>query len=293
MRYSIIVFAAVALLMSGCLGDRDTIDPQKQLQMDIETIDKYLANNLIGALKDPSGIRVHINILGEGGFPPSLNQQVMLTYAASFLDGGTFDSGSTTFNIRELVGGMQLGLILLPPGSVATIYVPSPLGYGAEQFAAIPPNSILKFEVEVGEVVLSTAEKQRKISDIGVIDKYLTDNNITAIPDTTGVRYVITNPGSETIPTWYSKVRFQSTGKVLASGAQFYEGISEPKGAFDSRVVDYLHGIKVALHKIGVGGKITAYVPSGLGFGTQDNSGSNVPANSNLVYEIELLEIVP
>lgn len=293
MRSSIVVFAAVAFLLSGCLGDRDAIDPQEQLNMDVETIDNYLTNNFVTALKDPSGIRVDIDLLGEGGFPPNYNQAIELTYTGSFLDGGVFDSRTINTSIRDLVPGMQYGLVLLPPGSIATIYIPSPLGYGPEANGTIPPNSILKFEVEIGDVILSTAEKQRKVADVATIDKYLSDNAITAIQDTTGVRYIINTPGGATIPGWYTKVRFKSVGKVLASGTQFYDGTSEPKTGFDSRVVDYLHGLKVVLQKIGVGGKITAYVPSGLGFGTQDNSSANVPANSNLIYEIELLEIVP
>jgi FKBP-type peptidyl-prolyl cis-trans isomerase FkpA len=56
--------------------------------------------------------------------------------------------------------------------------------------------------------------------------------------------------------------------------------------------VDYINGIKVALMKIGVGGKITVYIPSGLAFGPVDNSASALPANSNVIYEVELLEIV-
>jgi FKBP-type peptidyl-prolyl cis-trans isomerase len=50
--------------------------------------------------------------------------------------------------------------------------------------------------------------------------------------------------------------------------------------------------LKIGLSKIGVGGKITVYIPSGLAFGSTENSQSGIPANSNIYYTIELLEIV-
>ena len=48
------------------------------------------------------------------------------------------------------------------------------------------------------EVVLSDAEQLEK--DIAIIDKWLTDNSITALTDPSGLRYVITTAGTGVKP---------------------------------------------------------------------------------------------
>jgi FKBP-type peptidyl-prolyl cis-trans isomerase FklB len=89
-------------------------------------------------------------------------------------------------------------------------------------------------------------------------------------------------------------VKVKYTGKLLSDGFEFYSATNEPSATFDSRVINYIFGMQVALPKLPVGSKATLYIPSGLGFGDQViNSGSaSVPANSNLIYEVELLGIV-
>jgi len=57
-------------------------------------------------------------------------------------------------------------------------------------------------------------------------------------------------------------------------------------------MVDYMNGIRVGLSKIAAGGKITVYIPSGLAFGPNENTGSSLPANSIVIYDIELTELV-
>jgi FKBP-type peptidyl-prolyl cis-trans isomerase len=143
------------------------------------------------------------------------------------------------------------------------------------------------------DVIVSATEKLKAASDVSAIDKYLRDNSITAVSDTTGVRYVITQEGTGAQPGWYSKVKFNYTGRVLATGEQFATGTAEPSTVTDSWTVDYIHGVKLGLLKLRVGGKGTFYIPSGLGFGANANGSAPVPAHANLIYEIELVEIVP
>jgi FKBP-type peptidyl-prolyl cis-trans isomerase len=142
-------------------------------------------------------------------------------------------------------------------------------------------------------VVQSNADKARFTSDTTAIEKFLADHNIDAETDGSGVRYVITEQGSGAMPEWFSKVKFKYSGTNLVTSTEFSSGTSEPTDSFDSRLADYINGMKVALMKLNVGGKITAYIPSGLAFGPQENSTILLPANSNVKYEIELLEIIP
>jgi FKBP-type peptidyl-prolyl cis-trans isomerase len=260
--------------------------------MDVESIDQYLAAHNIDAIKDKSGIRFHLDEVGTNGLPPRLDQSVKATYTGKFLNGTVFDPGGTiTQRLDSLILGWQIGLSVWPAGTKGTLYVPSPFGYGDATVQTVPPNSILVFTIDLHEVVLGKAEQAQFASDLKKVDDYLAEKSIDAIKDTTGVRYVITEPGSGPLPTWYTKVKFKYKGTVLSSGIPFFDGTAEPTDTFDCRVVDFLNGIKVGLSKIGVGGKITVYLASGLAFG--ERSTQDVPENSNVIYEIELLEIVP
>lgn len=283
---------AIGLLMWGCVDRAMVPDTQMQLQADIETIDNYLSLNNITAIQDKSGVRFQIERLGTGGLPPKIDQTVKVNYRGYLMNGNVFDNGGNAVEVvNQFISGWQLTLIVWPVGTKGKVWVPSPLGYGNQAVGSIPANSILVFDVELLEVQPSNTEKARLTSDIAIVDKYLSDNSINAVQDTTGVRYVITEPGTGPAPTWYDKVRFSYSGRNLATGTEFFSGTAEPTDTFDSRMVDYLHGIKIALSKIGKGGKITIYVPSGLAFGPYENSQAGLPANSNVYYTIELLEI--
>jgi FKBP-type peptidyl-prolyl cis-trans isomerase FkpA len=138
--------------------------------------------------------------------------------------------------------------------------------------------------------VISEFDKQQLASDTVEIDNYLSQNFIDAVKDKSGLRYVIIQLGAGPQPALYNKVKFNYTGKLLASGTIFFTGTSSPSATFDSRVINYIHGFQAAFTRLPIGTKATLYVPSVLGFG--DQSLSAVPANSNLIYEIELIELV-
>ena len=285
-------WAFFALLATGCL-DKNHFDTAVQMAQDVQTIDDYLAANNITAIKDQSGVRFSLTTVGTG-FPPRVSQTVKVKYTGKFLNGTVFDPGpDITGPLGSFILGWQYGLAVWPTGSKGTLYIPSPLAYGNNPgSSAIPPNSILVFDAELVAIVPSNADKARFTSDTTAITTYLKQNKITAVKDTTGISYVITNPGTGPAPTWYQKLKFNYTGKSLATGNQFFTGSSEPTNAFDSRMVDFINGITFGLGKIGTGGKITVYVPSALAFGTTENPSINLAANSNVSYDIELTEIV-
>jgi FKBP-type peptidyl-prolyl cis-trans isomerase len=281
---------AFLVFLSSC--GPDEIDPDTQFVRDLEAIDAHLSINGISAYKDITGVRFSVKTLGTGGLPPRGDQQVKVKYKGMLLDGTVFDEGTTTNYVSAYIGGWQRTLPLLPKGTVATIYIPSELGYGTQANRSIPPNSVLVFDIELQDVIVSAAQKLRAPTDVAAIDKYLLDNNIAAVADTTGVRYVITQQGSGDAASWFTKVKFNYTGKVL-NGNQFTTGMSEPSDVLDSRVVDYIQGVLISLTKLKAGGKGTFYIPSGLAFGANENGSAPVPAHANIVYEIELIQILP
>ncbi|MEQ1587514.1 MAG: FKBP-type peptidyl-prolyl cis-trans isomerase [Cyclobacteriaceae bacterium] len=294
--FPVLIVVLFTAMLSSCFNvdTQPSVSLEEQWIADTTSISKYLKSKNITAMKDPSGVRFVIDSLGAG-FPPKASSSVKFSYTGRLLSEVIFDQGkNTTSSIKDLIVGFQLGLSLMPAGTKARIYIPSGYGYGANVVNSIPANSNLIFEVQLHSVVTSESEKQQLASDTVAIDSYLAANSIAAIKDKSGLRYSINQVGTGSIPNLYSKIKITYTGKLLSNGTIFFTGSNGPTSIFDSRVINYIYAFQAGLQKMPVGSKATFYVPSGLGFGNQITQGTNVnvPANSNLVFEMELTEIV-
>jgi FKBP-type peptidyl-prolyl cis-trans isomerase len=291
----IVLFGLVVVFASSCLDNSpgETLTFEEQWIKDTTTIGVYVRSNNIQTIDDPSGVRLQIQTLGTG-FPPKLSSSVSFSYTGMLLNGTQFDKGTTSGSVKDFVAGMQIAFTMLPEGSQARIFIPSGYGYGNTQVSDIPANSNLMFDVKLTSVVTTEIEKQQLGSDTTTIDNYLADKSIVAERDPSGLRYVITEQGSGAVPDLYSKVKLNYTGKLLANDFIFFSGTNGPSDNYYSRVVNYIYAFQVILPNMNVGSKVTLYVPSGLGFGDQTVSAgsSSIPANSNLIYELELVEIV-
>ncbi len=295
-----IVFGAVVvglpLGLYSCLGDGDQYNAIEQLLKETETIDNYLADNHINAVEDPSGIRMAISVLGTG-FPGRNGSKVKVDYVGKlFSDGTKFDEGKVDGVLTDLIVGWRIALTTLPVGSKATLFIPSPLAYGNVAKQTIPANSILIFDITFNEVVQTTTELQKLASDTVAIDNYLVQKGIVAEKDTTGLRYVITALGTGTTPTWYDRIKFKATYKLLTDDTKAvytYEYV--PTDDFYSRVIDQIpDGLKQGLQKLPAGSKATFYLASGLAYGTYGAASNNVqliPPNANIIIEVEFTEI--
>ncbi len=104
------------------------------------------------------------------------------------------------------------------------------------------------------------------------------------IEDQSGLFYQIIEPGSGGSPSLSSRVYIKYRGYLL-DGTQF-DAKSDPTQtgwALGGLIV----GWQIGLPKIKKGGKIKLIVPSGYGYGCR-GSGSSIPANSILAFDVEL-----
>lgn len=296
--YIVGIGVITAIVFSSCNNGPDAPDELDQWYEDVAAIDAYLASSgTTNVIEDPSGIRMVITSLGTG-LPAQGNNGVDVDYVGRrFSDKFLFDQGNIRQNLVPLIDGWEIALSKLPVGSEAKIYIPSLLGYGtAGSGSAIPPNEILEFDIVFNEVVLSNTEIEKFKTDTTAIDQYLATKSITAITDPTGLRYVINTPGAGATATWYDKLKLKYTIKLLTDDANSVITLErEPDEGFFSRPVDYIHGLKIGLQKLSIGSKATFYIPSGYAFGpegaTDANTGASIPANANLIVEVELVDI--
>lgn len=290
------VFTVVAMTFSlnACLNVDQGVSYTEQLAKDVAAIDQYLSDHSVTALKHASGLRIKISSMGTG-LPATINSNIKVKYVGKFISNGvTFDENTTTGIIGypyNFIQGWQIALTRLPPGTTATLYVPSGLAYGSSGSGSIPKNSNLMFDIEIVSVSYTTAQQTQLNNDKQAIATYLTNNEITtAITDPSGISYEIIQEGAGAAPTLFNKVKLSLKGTLLNNGNEFFANQTvEPSSQFDSYVADYPNGLKAAFMLFPAGTKFKVYVPSTLAYGS--NGATGVPANTNVVFEGEILEI--
>ena len=132
-------------------------------KMNAENIEKgkaFLAENAKkeGIVTLPSGLQYEVITEGNGK-KPSATDRVKCHYEGTLIDGTLFDSSikrgqPAVFGVNQVIQGWVEALQLMTEGSKWRLFIPSELGYGAQQAGEmIPPHSTLIFEVELIEVL--------------------------------------------------------------------------------------------------------------------------------------------
>ncbi|SNC68551.1 FKBP-type peptidyl-prolyl cis-trans isomerase [Hymenobacter gelipurpurascens] len=132
----------------------------QQLVKEDAQIQAYLKQNKLKALKTPGGVYYAITKASKG-VKPTAGQTVAVLYKGMLLDGKVFDSSEKNggkpieFPLGQgrVIPGWDQGIAMLNKGSKAVLLIPSSLAYGARGAGAdIPPNAILRFDVELVDV---------------------------------------------------------------------------------------------------------------------------------------------
>ncbi|MBR7887572.1 FKBP-type peptidyl-prolyl cis-trans isomerase [Marinomonas sp. A79] len=110
-----------------------------------------------GVMKTNTGLLYKVITKGEGENPTPLDT-VEVDYEGSLIDGTVFDSSyqrgeSISFPLNGVIPGWTEGLQLMPVGSKYELYIPADLAYGPGGTGPIPPNSALKFVVELHNII--------------------------------------------------------------------------------------------------------------------------------------------
>jgi peptidylprolyl isomerase len=273
-------------------------DGSTQLEKDMVTIEAHLKEQGISNFKKTeNGLYYTVNQQGEGAEVKS-GMQVSVHYTGTLLDGKKFDSSrdrgqpfSFVIGQGRVIKGWDQGIPLFNVGGSGTLYIPSELAYGSQEITGvIPANSCLKFEIEVVDAVdpVAQAKAAREANEKAIAD-YLAANNLTTQKTESGLHYIIEEQGTGEQAAAGRNVSVHYAGTLL-DGSEFDnsfkrgEPISFPLGT--GRVIKgWDEGI--ALFKVGGKGKLI--IPADLAYGGRARPG--IPANSVLVFEIELVSV--
>jgi FKBP-type peptidyl-prolyl cis-trans isomerase FklB len=99
----------------------------------------------------PSGLQYKVIAAGNGPSPKAADT-VRVNYRGTFIDGTLFDESGAepaVFPVNQVIDGWTEALQKMKVGDKWQLAIPSDLAYGPDGNDAIPPNSVLMFEVEL------------------------------------------------------------------------------------------------------------------------------------------------
>lgn len=122
-------------------------------------------------------------------------------------------------------------------------------------------------------------------SEVASLKSYLDANGIVYTQHSSGIFYQVDAPGAGATPTVCSAVTVKYRGRVITSSTAFDENTS----GITFTLGQLIAGWQIGIPLIQKGGSIKLYIPPSLGYGNSPQSG--IPANSNLAFNIELVNV--
>lgn len=147
--------------------------------------------------------------------------------------------------------------------------------------------SKLECNKEVSSDKIQAVDQTQLQADITAIDTYLTANNIKDVQtEPNGIRYVILKAASGGTPCLENQVTTIYEGKLMSTLKTFDSSQGQGRSFILNQVI---LGWQIMFTTFPKGTKATMYIPSGYAYGGTANG--SIPANSNLIFTIELLGI--
>ena len=266
-------------------------------------LDEYVVNNNINVTPEPSGVYIIPIEKGKGRCPVK-GEKVELDFSATLLNGqpvgSTFDSsekfsfvlgeGYTIQGWEEIVPKMHLG------DRVKAI-IPFDMAYGEHSVGEIPAYANLVYDIKLLKITTAAelqAEAERALkalkeeSERAFFD-YLKVNNITDYT-ASGLFFAksLVTEGAQPQKGQTARIKFEASyldGTPLGDSEQL-------GGQYDLVVGEgkVLKGLEEGIGLMRVGEKARFVLPYTLAYGA--NPYGNIPAYSNLVFDVELLDVL-
>jgi FKBP-type peptidyl-prolyl cis-trans isomerase len=276
-----------------------------------------LAAGCDGRQVTKSGVR-YVDLVKGSGPPAKFNDIVHFTYVATFADGQVFEKrepgnpAATRIGFGAPVPGVDEGMEGMQAGGKRKLWVPSRLAYGVAGIPArLPPNTDMIYEVELVRIVpldevREMASKKEKEDEAArkqrQTEREEVQKKLAALKDLPQSEWKdVTTPSGLV----YKDVRI-GIGKVVAPGNHVfvrYVGKLTNGAIFDAkterdRPFDFvlgqgrvIKGWEEGLVGMQTGGKRILLIPPELGYGKSEAAGGKIPANSSLIFELELVNV--
>jgi len=146
-----VLAVAATTALAACGGDSGTgpLSPE-----DVQ-FNPALGIDLADFERLPSGVYIRTVAAGSGDAVAS-GDRVVVDYALRLVDNSLVESSPPaldfTLGSGRVIPGFDIGVTGMRVGEERRIIIPSALGYGGQRAGAIPPNSVLIFDVSLTSV---------------------------------------------------------------------------------------------------------------------------------------------
>jgi len=298
----------VTKILNPAQMDKERMEKEKSMaEMEKSVIAEYIASNNLDVQPDESGIFFLKNKSGKGT-KVTAGSYISVNMVAKVLgpNGGEFINTYTEKKPIDLeVGtgqlgiGFETGVLKLRTGDKATMIIPFSLAFGAQGMRGyVPPFATIAYDIEIVKVISAEEMKAKQESEaiklaakeIDDLKKYIKENSITAQPTASGLYYIEEVAGNGTQAIAGKKVKVHYTGTLL-NGTKFDSSVDRGQPfEFTLGQGQVIPGWDEGIALMKVGGKAKLIIPSRLGYGER-GAGQQIPPNSTLVFEVELLEV--
>jgi peptidylprolyl isomerase len=236
-----------------------------------------------------SGLKYAVLQPGDGA-KPQLGEIVGVYFTAWLEDGTVFGdvrSGEPVQFIvgqEELLAGLDEAVLLMQQGEKAQFVIPSELGFGAEGAPGlIPPDATLIFEMELASISPAppTPTPAPPPTSIDDADFTVTDSGLKFYD-------LVKGDGPTPQPGDTVQVHYRlwlEDGTQIDSSLDRGEPFTFVVGT-NSTIPGWEEGVLL----MNQGGKAQIIVPPSLAYGEQGSG--PIPPGSNLIFELELLDII-
>jgi FKBP-type peptidyl-prolyl cis-trans isomerase FklB len=131
--------------------------------------------------------------------------------------------------------------------------------------------------------------KNHQAENKAFLDNNATKDSVVTLPS--GLQYVILKAGTGNKPTMNDKIKVHYTGKLI-DGTVFDSSYERNEPA-EFTVGQVIPGWVEALQLMPVGSTWRVFIPESLAYGAQPPRGSAIKPFSTLIFDVELLDIVP
>ena len=288
-KFHIIVAVACLAILTACGGGSKKSDPvvipQPAYAVKEVTVGAGTDNTTLAEKGDLVAV-AYTGYLYDATKPDGIGAKV-----ESSIDSGT-TAPPFTLGVGGIVpNGWDLAIAGMRVGGVRLATLPDNLAYGATarqaqtvlgvSYAAIPANSPLVYELRLVSVVKPNQLPNPPGGTTLAISNDQPGTGAAATAGkTVGVRYTV----------WlYDGTADGGKGKQVDTNVNLTPAANPLSFVIDASPLQVIPGFNIGVKDMKVGGKRTVYVPTTLGYGS--TASEKIPANSNLIFDIELVSV--
>jgi FKBP-type peptidyl-prolyl cis-trans isomerase len=141
--------------------------------------------------------------------------------------------------------------------------------------------------------ILARSEKERKANEsagMAFLERNAKESGVVVLPS--GLQYKILKKGKLMKPSETDTVEVHYKG-MLVNGTEFESSEKMAGAPVRFKLGDVIPGWREGLQHIAEEGRIILYIPPKLAYGDRSMPGSPIPPSSTLIFEVELLKIIP